>query len=369
MKELDNRDRRILKKAFLEKLNEIANGNEELCFDRTEIFKQTKLGGYAVDVVPFIVQELMGENLVKQCRNATEVSITHKGKQRLQRNIENNTHVILETLATEAPVDEVGRASLDGSRLQDLTELTSSEINDAVAVLADLGFVEPFRALGTYPFTFYIVTLTSRGRYEYQRRIIESTSKIEEVETPDRRNLIPRTPVGSPFGFTDLDWDTATKRTHDTSKLYVVFGYQFKSHYYETEKLKKNIYNMFQNAVIEYKKGPNPLDIQLEFINLAAGYGEHLFNKIAGDIISSDVAVFETSDLNPNVMIEMGVALTWDIRVLPIKREDRPKPPSDISGQTWVDYIDNGSKFLDDDHEAKLLRMIERSIQKKQAKL
>ena len=72
MKELNNRDVRILKKAFLEKLNEISNGNEERCFDRTEIFKQTNLRGYGTDVVPFIVQELMGENLIKQCSDVTQ---------------------------------------------------------------------------------------------------------------------------------------------------------------------------------------------------------------------------------------------------------------------------------------------------------
>jgi predicted transcriptional regulator len=97
VKELNNRDRRVLKKAFLENLNEVSNGNEELCFDRTEIFKQTRLGGYSLEVVPFIVQELIGEGLVKQCGSPMQVSITHKGKQGLQRNIENNAHTILET--------------------------------------------------------------------------------------------------------------------------------------------------------------------------------------------------------------------------------------------------------------------------------
>src|SRR2546425_1188080 len=78
------------------------------------------------------------------------------------------------------------------------------------------------------------------------------------------------------------------------------------------------------------------------FEPLAAGYGEHLFNEIARDVISADIAVFDTSDLNPNVMIEMGVALTWGVRVLLIKEKNCPKPPSDISGQTWADYEENG---------------------------
>lgn len=75
--------------------------------------------------------------------------------------------------------------------------------------------------------------------------------------------------------------------------------------------------------------------------------------------------MFDASDLNPNVMLEMGVALTWGVRVLPIKEEKCPKPPSDISGQTWADYRDSGDKFVDSDHENKLFRMVERAARKK----
>ena len=102
--------------------------------------------------------------------------------------------------------------------------------------------------------------------------------------------------------------------------------------------------------------------IELRFERLSGGYGEHLFNEIARNIIGADVAVFETSDLNPNVMIEMGVALTWGIRVLPIRRKDAPNPPSDISGQTWVEYEDNAAKIIDGTFNKKLAKMIERAI-------
>lgn len=64
-------------------------------------------------------------------------------------------------------------------------------------------------------------------------------------------------------------------------------------------------------------------------------------------------------------MIEMGVALTWGIRVLPIKRVDRPKPPSDISGQTWANYEESGERFTDSEHYAKLVSLVERAARKK----
>ena len=183
MKELSNRDVRILKKAFLQKLNEAANGDEEKCFDRTQIFRATELGGYSQSVVPFIVQELIGEGLVRECNTRQEVGITQKGKQRLRRSIENNTYLILETLATEAPRDNIERATLRGPQLQDLTGLTASEINDAVAILSESGLVETFRALGTHPFTFAHVSLTPRGRYEYQKGM-----RVEELKTEEKKS-------------------------------------------------------------------------------------------------------------------------------------------------------------------------------------
>jgi hypothetical protein len=64
-------------------------------------------------------------------------------------------------------------------------------------------------------------------------------------------------------------------------------------------------------------------------------------------------------------MFEMGVALTWGVRVLPIKERSSPKPPSDISGQTWADYEDSGRSFVDPEHDEKLLRVVERAIRKK----
>lgn len=122
---------------------------------------------------------------------------------------------------------------------------------------------------------------------------------------------------------------------------------------------------MFNEAVSRYNKANVGAKVELKFSALHAGYSEHLFNEIARDIISSDIAVFETSDMAPNVFIEIGVALTWGSRVFLIKNEKCSKPPSDISGQTYVDYQENGDVVTDSDHSEKLFRMVERAIQKK----
>ena len=145
----------------------------------------------------------------------------------------------------------------------------------------------------------------------------------------------------------------------------LVLGYQWKSKYYDSSMLRCNVEDMFLKAVNDYNNEPGSSPVRLNFQSLAAGYGEHLFNKIARDIIGADIAVFETSNLNPNVMLEIGVALTWDVRVLPIKLTGRRKPPSDISGQTWADYQESARIYTDLDHEAKLIEMIRYAVRKK----
>jgi hypothetical protein len=172
-------------------------------------------------------------------------------------------------------------------------------------------------------------------------------------------------PIGSPFGFSDEDFETVSAQKGRAETLYVVLGHQWQSEYFDSSELRRNVENTFLKAVNDYNKLPGAIPLLLAFRSLAAGYGEHLFNQIARDIIGADIAVFETSDLNPNVMLEMGVALTWGVRVLPIKRVDCPKPPSDISGQTWADYEESALKFFDPDHGVKLLEMIKRAVIKK----
>jgi len=278
----------------------------------------------------------------------------------MAKSIQENASIILSTLATKSR-NSMGRIEVSGSELQKLTRLTPAEINDAVTILEESGYVEWLRYLGTTPFVFGGVTLTPRGRYEYERMTEKKTiSRTAEVEI-----LRPSIPVGSPYGFYEEDWETVAEVKGRSGQLQVVFGFQFKSSYYDTENLKQNVKEMFQRAVEAYKKLPNAIPVELIFQPLAAGYGEHLFNEIARSIISADIAVFDTSDLNPNVMLEMGVALTWGVRVLPIREEKCPKPPSDISGQTWADYRDSGNKFVDPAHENKLLRMVERAARKK----
>lgn len=278
----------------------------------------------------------------------------------MAKSIKENAAIILSTLATQSP-DSMGGVAIEGPKLQELTGLTPAEINDAVTILEESGYVELRSYLGTAPFVFGEVILLPRGKYEYERM----TEKKAVSKTAEEEISRPPVPVGSPYGFNDEDWENVAEVKGRSDQLHVVFGFQFESNHYDTENLKINVKEMFQKAVEGYNKSPKAIAVELIFKPLEAGYGEHLFNEIARDIISADIAVFDTSDLNPNVMLEMGVALTWDVRVLPIKEENCQKPPSDISGQTWADYRDSGSEFVDLDHENKLFRMVERAARKK----
>ncbi|MDQ7781117.1 MAG: hypothetical protein RDV41_15585 [Planctomycetota bacterium] len=270
--------------------------------------------------------------------------------------MEQNAYVILGHLA-KVPRNQMAK----GADISTATGLSPDDVNDAVRLLVDAGHAEWLQYLGTKPFVFGEVAITSRGRYELEK--IEDSAK---APTP-RAVSSPPTPVGSPYGFEDEDWETVTSRKGDYGELNVVLGMKFESEYYDTEALKANIEASFTTAVETYRRKPGALPMRLAFRPLMAGYGEHLFNRIARDIISADIAVFDTSDLNPNVMLEMGVALTWGVRVLPIKLSGRPEPPSDVSGQTWADYQNSGQTFDDPEHDAKLAAMVERAIRKKAA--
>ena len=250
-----------------------------------------------------------------------------------------------------------------GAQIAQMTGLEPEQINDAIEYLGDLGAVEILRFLGTAPYEFGEVHVGSRGRYLYHelRRERTGTNRQQQTALPER----PINPVGSPYGFTDEDWQFVALRRADARNLYVVLGVQFESEYFEPEALIGAVQTRFEDAVQTYNSSHSLGEVALVFERLAAGYGEHLFNTIARSIIGSDVAVFEVSDLNPNVMIELGVALTWGSQVLPLRESRSPEPPSDISGQTWVKYLNSAEQILDDEFDAKLQEMVQRALSKK----
>jgi len=281
----------------------------------------------------------------------------------------------------------------DGDTIRKSTGLAPEDINYAIEYWESLGAVVVHRYLGTVPYKFGNVSITARGKYLYSQLEKISVPPISvSVERLGRPSLVkkkpkkgyfkrvyrevalpkmmlperPIIPVGSPYGFTEQDWGFVDQRNKDRTTLYVVFGMQFESKYYKTDQLLGNIKGHFQR-VVDLCNEKLPKKVSLDFKRLEAGYGEHLFNRIARMIIGSDIVVFDVSDQNPNVMIELGVASTWGTSILPLKEKSSPEPPSDISGLTWIEYENSGEHILDKEFSTKLGEMIERAIAKKGA--
>lgn len=258
---------------------------------------------------------------------------------------------------------EQGRYMLDGSELRAATGLQPNQLNDAIEVLEDNGYIELHKFLGTSPYSFGRAGLNARGRLELERVKAAASKNAPEPSKPPQagRSVYP---VGSPYGLTDHDWAGVLADRNATDRLIVCFGLKWDSPRYDTDILVANVATMFQ-AALDAQAKPGTATLRLDFRKLQGAYGAHLFNEIARDIIASDIAVFDTSDHPPNVMIELGVALTWGVAVLPIRVANSPTTPSDISGHTWVDHSVNGSVWHDPSHNTKLVNMVQLALRKK----
>ena len=76
MKELNERDMKILTKGFLGTLNELVKGNEDSCMERINVFNSIGLTAFEPVVIPHVVQELVHQGLIKECETKGQVRIT-----------------------------------------------------------------------------------------------------------------------------------------------------------------------------------------------------------------------------------------------------------------------------------------------------
>jgi hypothetical protein len=281
---------------------------------------------------------------------------------------------VLSSIASYKPDEKQSGRAVDGPLLQQITGLNPERLNNAVDLLGEGAFLKVHHAFMTAPFKFLVVALTSRGRLETERlaeRKAQPTPIAPAAPSPGTPPIAaPPTltptiyPVGSPYGFTEHDWASVTVDQKDPSRLIVCLGLQWESQFYDTSLVESNVQSMFANA-LAVNASKTRLLVSLDFRKLKGGYGGHLFNEIARDIIASDVAVFETSDWNANVMIELGVALTWGKTILPIRDKGSPQPPGDIAGQTWAEHRNSCGDWLDAMHATKLAKMVEFALRRK----
>lgn len=136
-------------------------------------------------------------------------------------------------------------------------------------------------------------------------------------------------------------------------RIRIFVGYQFCSAYYEIddikfmmEKLKERLYKT-QNILLEVKFGELPV-------------GNILWNEIIDSISKADITIFDISENNPNVMIEVGLSYGFKKNVLLLKNKESleayPKP-SDLSGTIIIEY-ENKENLASE----KILNALERGI-------
>lgn len=194
---------------------------------------------------------------------------------------------------------------IDGPDLDKLLQMGPTRLSDAVAFLEESGYLEALKTFGTAPYEFNSVMLTSRGRFEAERLIDGGSNPTNDPRQAGGAeatvsNLVSSTvtrlaqPIGSPFGFNSPDWERVSLDHEDAGRLVVVLGHQSDSKYFDSGQLHASIKAEFESALAaSLPRIRRP--VSLDFRVLGAGYGGHLFNQIARDIISSDIAVFETS--------------------------------------------------------------------------
>lgn len=229
--------------------------------------------------------------------------------------------------------------------------------NEAIDRLQYCGMVYAERGEAVEPLEFSYVGLTGLGEFYAQRGGSPRLTPSREF----RRDFFP---VGSPFGMTADHWREIESVRRDPQELYACLGYQWKSSYYNSTNLELNVKGTLLQAVQAAKCAD---DVGVEFRPLRAGYGGHVLNDIVADIISSDIAFFDASDRNPNVMLETGVALTWGIPVVLVRHESSPLPPSDLAGLTWAAYANDASEWNDPELYETLARTVSRALLRKKS--
>jgi hypothetical protein len=244
--------------------------------------------------------------------------------------------------------------------IKEEVKITFEEVNKAVEYLAGSNAVRRGNYASFGPqceFNFDYLQLTEQGADLFRNLSREIT--LPDVPIPASRRSTSLIQLGLPFALTEEDLEHAARQKRNTGALHVVVGLQWKSRFYKTGLLCERLKDRFRRAVDRHNAVKPGAMLSLKFDKLSAGLGKHVFSRIARDIVGSDIAIFEASDRNPNVMIELGVALVCGIRVILMLEAKAKKIPSDIEGLTWIKYRDSGKETHDDELERKLRELIE----------
>jgi hypothetical protein len=122
-------------------------------------------------------------------------------------------------------------------------------------------------------------------------------------------------------------------------KVKIFVGYQIDSDYHNLVDLKNAVATV--KSIVE-----GQIDVNLEIQYGEFVPGKFLFNEVLNAIKECEIAIFDISENNPNVLIEVGLAYGNNKHVVLLKNElsnEKFKVPSDISAFIYVPYKDNKS--------------------------
>jgi hypothetical protein len=118
--------------------------------------------------------------------------------------------------------------------------------------------------------------------------------------------------------------------------LKIFFGYQLRSKYHTEKKIQTTMKKLKKRIQKE-----SNYDVEVKFGKFHPG--ELLFSEVLQAILDSDVAIFDVSENNANVCIEVGMAYGGNKYVICLKNRDSHKFrfPSDVNAYIYIKYDKN----------------------------
>jgi hypothetical protein len=172
----------------------------------------------------------------------------------------------------------------------------------------------------------------------------------------------------SPFlAFKRDELEKLEQRQRSKKKLYVRFGYQWLDDSGGTKKhlsiaLRNKLRLIFEDA----SKTENTNGYTLNYASLRGEAGKPLLHRIVFDILSADLLFFDVTEINANVMFELGIAYAANARLFLLRKNGAKKQlPSDLAGLTYSDYELGRDLVVDSFFEQDVKSVMQKTIKTK----
>ena len=104
----------------------------------------------------------------------------------LENPIENVAMIVLRAVV-EKDLETKTKGNYNGPDLKELTGLSHEWINDAISFLENNGLIKHFGALGTAPYKFAWIEITTDGKYEYYELVSKGTFDKPSLSVTNQR--------------------------------------------------------------------------------------------------------------------------------------------------------------------------------------